>query len=66
MARTSVEGDQVKSISEEPFAAAKRLEGARGAAEEREIEADADFVESAIEVALRETAGGLGGVSGAL
>jgi len=61
-----VEADQVKSISDDPLATDARFEGAVGGVEVIEICADADFVGSEIEVALRATDDGDGGTVGAL
>jgi len=64
----SVEAPQDKSICEEPLAVAVKLDGAVGGTVEGVIVivAEPDLVGSAIEVAFRETVGGVGGVAGAL
>ena len=49
----------------ELLAVAVKLEGAVGEADKIEIVAKADFVESARDVAIRETEAGAGGTEGA-
>ena len=64
----SEEADQDKSIWEEPLAEAERFAGGVGGVVEgvRVMAAETDLVASAIEVALRATAAGLGIEAGAV
>ncbi len=63
----SVEAVHVRLIAEEEMAVALRLAGAVGGVVLLiEMAAVADFVESAMEVAFRETEAGFGAVAGAV